>query len=1691
MGTKTSKIWRAVGGILPALLTPLASQGQTTWNNGNSNFSWNDAANWSAGLPTSTALASFSNAGAGTITLDASQSALGLSFSNTTPYVFNSGTGTNTLGIFGSGIASNAAGAVTINPQITLGAAQTWALTSAGGSLTTGDVNLNAFGLTVGATNAAPININGVVSGTGTVSLAGGVVSLGSANTYSGTTTVTGGTLRTLVSGALPGTTTLAIPATAANGTVTVDLLGTSQTISNLTFNNTGATTVNFTGTAGSSLSVSPAALTLAPSVATVNLAVSMATLGTFTYNNAAGTFTANNGASANPANNAVTITLAGGTNNITASTINIGNGTTGGGVVNTTVNLGTTNTLKVDTIRFGNGRAGGNLKFATGLTNPTLTITGAAGGASTTNLNLGQGHDSNTLTTTPNDTFDTTLGTLTAAFNNVVIAQNVPAAGNRTIVFNSNFLMGAGSITANTFSVGVITQRATPTPASTLNSQLTAVFSLTGGTASIGTLTLATTNYTDTFTGTNTLSGTVNLNAGATLNATTIQRGATATPTAGTITITSQINWNDGTIGNNTGTDLGISGITLVSNGAAANHTFNISGAQTATVSSVISGAGPITKAGTGTLVYSGVNTLTGGNTVTAGTLRVSGSGTFGAATAPLTINGGLVDMNGQSRTVGNFNGAGGTIANNLAASTSTLTIGGTGTFNGTIANNTGTGGTLGLTKSGTGALTLGGTNTYTGTTNVGAGTLTIASSYPSGSALTLAAGATLSLNNGTTTPLTIPGLSLGAGTGVASLGMDLAAPGTNDSFGTAAAATTSNTVRFEITGLTGFAAGNYTLLSAASGLSTATYAVGAFPSGFSYTLLPSDTAVQINVFTIEPTTGPIFYNATSSNSWASLTSGNSNAFTTDLAGTTPAVGPPNSTNTVNFTTGGATIVGPTVTSVLDGNYTINDLVFNNQTQSGAVTAIAINAGNSASNTLTITPAAATAGINVQTGAPASIGIIAPVTLGANQTWTIADAPTVLTIGGAMNGTAGLTKNGPGTLRFLDSSFAGYTGAIAINAGAVNFEVTTGTQTVTSAVSGAGSVTKTGAGTVILNGANSYAGGTTIVAGSLNANSATAIGTGTLTINSGATLGNSSGNLVTFTNNNSMIWNGDFTKAGNSTTAGTGNVTMTANVNVNNTGATTFTVGGVISGAFSLSKSGVAGSVMALSGANTYSGGTTITGGVLAVNTLDLNGNASSIGTGTTLGINASTLRYTGAANAVTNRAVTLTGAAVIEMPITGVDQTLELSGVIDGTGALTKGVTGTPTAAGSASSNLILSNAGNTFSGNVTISAGTLTIRNSGGLGTGTKTITLTAGTAGAPSLRLDPGVGGSISLPSTISFSSSYNGQNALNPNGLGTIDSRTGNNTVAGNFTLMSGGGSTALNVSAGSTLTMSGNFAPNTTARALELRGDGTGVVSGLIADGSTTNILSVVRSGGGNGVWTLTNSNTYTNGTTVSGGTLLASNVSGGNSATGTGAVTVNGANGGGILGGVGSIAGPLTITTTTGTPGTLRPGDASANGTLTVLAGLTVNTGARLGFHIQNAGLPAAADTGGSTTGTLPNPTSNNFLNITGGTTSISSGTVLALDGTGGTFSPFATYSYQVGQGAGNQNLSITTPSQFVFSNFNVSPASATFTANSAGALYVNITFVPEPATLGLLTLAATGLLGRRRGSRRGRHGA
>jgi autotransporter-associated beta strand protein len=215
-------------------------------------------------------------------------------------------------------------------------------------------------------------------------------------------------------------------------------------------------------------------------------------------------------------------------------------------------------------------------------------------------------------------------------------------------------------------------------------------------------------------------------------------------------------------------------------------------------------------------------------------------------------------------------------------------------------------------------------------------------------------------------------------------------------------------------------------------------------------------------------------------------------------------------------------------------------------------------------------------------------------------------------------------------------------------------------------AISGSGAVEQVGAGTTVLTAINSYTGGTSISGGVLQVSSDGNLGNaaGALRFNGGAlqtTADMSSARAV------SLVGNGGFiTDAG-----------------------TTLTLGGLVSGAGSLTKSG--NGTLVLTADNSYTGGTAINGGVLQVSSDAKLGDAAGA-----LSFSGGSLQTS--ADISTARAVDLLGTGGF---VTNAGTTLTLNGAITGAGSLVKDGNGT----------LILAR-DNSYAGGTTISAGALQI-------------------------------------------------------------------------------------------------------------------------------------------------------------------------------------------------------------------------------------------------------------------------------------------------------------------------------------------------------------------------------------------
>jgi autotransporter-associated beta strand protein len=258
----------------------------------------------------------------------------------------------------------------------------------------------------------------------------------------------------------------------------------------------------------------------------------------------------------------------------------------------------------------------------------------------------------------------------------------------------------------------------------------------LGGGDNGMGVVTLGAAN---TFTGTATSTlnlGTIALNI---MNA--LQYATLDTAASGTQAVTFVVSGNNTyTIGALTGADdLAIGGNTISVGSKAVDTTF----------SGVITGAsGKLIKTGSNKLTLSGTNTFTGGVEINSGTLTVNATETAGTS-GPLGAS-------------GTISFGGGTLqysAANAADYSARISTSGSQTFKVDVNGRTvgfasalqGSGNTLTLSDTaGAGTLTLSGANTYTGNTSINAGTLALggSASLDAASSVTIAAGATFDVS-------------------------------------------------------------------------------------------------------------------------------------------------------------------------------------------------------------------------------------------------------------------------------------------------------------------------------------------------------------------------------------------------------------------------------------------------------------------------------------------------------------------------------------------------------------------------------------------------------------------------------------------------------------------------------------------------------------------------------------------------------------------------------------------------------------------------------------------------------------------------------------------------------------------------------------------------------------------------------
>ena len=596
-----------------------------------------------------------------------------------------------------------------------------------------------------------------------------------------------------------------------------------------------------------------------------------------------------------------------------------------------------------------------------------------------------------------------------------------------------------------------------------------------------------------------------------------------------------------------------------------------------TATIDAALIGSTQLVKADLGTLILSGINGYTGGTVIDAGTLRISSDANLGDAAGALVLDGGTLH----------------TTANVASARGVTLT--GAGTFltdaGTTLAFTGALAGTGDLIKDGAGSLALNDTSSHSGATTVRAGSLFVngdqslatgLTSVASGAMLggsgiiggdvTVADGATLAAGANGVGTLTINGnLALGSGSlldfefGQA----NIAGGSLNDLVDVGGNLVLDGTINVTVPATGSFGPGIYRAFNYGGTLTDNGLALGTMPGG-SAVSVQTAIAGQVNLVN---------------------TAGLTLSFWDGNAG-------PKNDGTINGGNGVWRVTGGTnnwtdATGSLNADYAQDSFAIFSAAP-GIVTIDDVG-GNVQASGLQF----ASDGYTLTGDALTLTGSQAIVQVGDSSA---ASAGYTATIASELTGTAGLVKTDAGTLVLTAAN--SYSGGTTIDGGTLQIGAggTTGSIigdidnngvlvldrsdaiALDGTISGTGSLTKRGGGVLTLTGTNSYSGGTLVESGTVQISSDANLGdvAGTLslqgsTLQAGASFASSRDILLGSADSNSIDTQGfDVTLAG---TIGDGPNNNSGNF-INKLGSGTLT----------------------LTGANTYSNRTVIAGGTLAV---------------------------------------------------------------------------------------------------------------------------------------------------------------------------------------------------------------------------------------------------------------------------------------------------------------------------------------------------------------------------------------------------------------------------------------------------------------------------------------------------------
>lgn len=527
---------------------------------------------------------------------------------------------------------------------------------------------------------------------------------------------------------------------------------------------------------------------------------------------------------------------------------------------------------------------------------------------------------------------------------------------------------------------------------------------------------------------------------------------------------------------------------------------------------------------------------------------------------------------------------------------------------------------------------------------------------------------------------------------------------------------------------------------------------------------------------------------------------------------------------------------------------------------------------------------------------------------------------------------------------------------------------------------------------TVILNAANSYSGNTEVNVGTVQVGNNTGLGTGIAYLGNGgsaysslnsALLLNASGLTVS----NQIVTNKADTGAGLGTGTRTiggnftsGSSTFSGNIFLNggavlaagNGGTVTFsgiiangTDTGNVSRDLSINSPG---GTIVLSGVNTYTGKTSISGGTVSIAADSGLGAAPGSVVADQLTLNGGTLRVTGVNQTLNaNRGITLgASGGTFDTSSQATSATTTLSGIIAGTGPLTLKSNGdlTPTGGGAGGLGIKL-NATNTFTGDVTITSGLVSYASNASFGNSANNIVLNGGglldantsTALSRNMQVLAGGGTFRAYGSTNAvWAGSITGSGTINRTDGGTLTHSGDLSGFTGTYNVQ--GGTTQLTGTASS---IGGNWS-TATGTNLTINSSASQSLNGTVSGAGTFNINS-------SSALTVGGSVTVTGNVTVNGQATFGS---GSSVSMGAGSFNINGTGIATFGSGSSLTVDTITLTGTTSnqlniqsgasvTTKYLNIGNAGSNsgrinqtgGTVTVAAG---GTGMRIG-HWNNAG--------------------------------------------------------------------------------------------------------------------------------------